>query len=132
MVYMAFRGPIRHEIDHINGVRDDNRLWNLRDVTKQVNVQAAADRNGGKPEIRGALHPRAVLNEVQVRILRAQRRLGFKCTSMLARELGVSGSTAKLAAKGVTWKHIATGGGWPVAAVLACEVESAAAKGQRG
>jgi hypothetical protein len=25
------------EIDHINGIRDDNRIWNLRSVTKQQN-----------------------------------------------------------------------------------------------
>jgi len=28
-----------HEIDHCNGVKDDNRLCNLRDVTHQTNVQ---------------------------------------------------------------------------------------------
>ena len=26
-------------IDHINGVRDDNRIANLRDVTNQINIQ---------------------------------------------------------------------------------------------
>lgn len=29
----------KFDIDHINGIRDDNRLLNLRDVTQQVNVQ---------------------------------------------------------------------------------------------
>ena len=28
----------QHEIDHINGVRSDNRLCNLRDVSHQVNL----------------------------------------------------------------------------------------------
>lgn len=29
----------RHEIDHINGVRDDNRIVNLRDVPRSFNQQ---------------------------------------------------------------------------------------------
>jgi hypothetical protein len=29
----------QHQIDHINGVRDDNRIVNLRDVTKSINMQ---------------------------------------------------------------------------------------------
>lgn len=29
----------QHDIDHINGVRDDNRICNLRDVTRSVNIQ---------------------------------------------------------------------------------------------
>lgn len=28
----------RHTIDHLNGVRDDNRIANLRDVTQEVNT----------------------------------------------------------------------------------------------
>lgn len=28
-----------HEIDHINGVRNDNRISNLRDVPRQINAQ---------------------------------------------------------------------------------------------
>lgn len=35
-IYGAF--PLG-EVDHINGIRDDNRLANLRDVTKSVNMQ---------------------------------------------------------------------------------------------
>jgi hypothetical protein len=29
----------KHNIDHINGARDDNRIINLRDVTQSVNMQ---------------------------------------------------------------------------------------------
>lgn len=36
------------DIDHINGVRDDNRIANLRDVTRSVNVQ-----NQRRPQVHG-------------------------------------------------------------------------------
>lgn len=37
-LYMHGKWP-DHYIDHINGVKDDNRIANLRDVTKQANQQ---------------------------------------------------------------------------------------------
>lgn len=37
-LYMYGNMPIA-EIDHINGIKDDNRIANLRDVTKNVNQQ---------------------------------------------------------------------------------------------
>lgn len=37
-LYMTDQWPV-HEVDHINGVRDDNRWSNLRDVTRSVNQQ---------------------------------------------------------------------------------------------
>ena len=49
----------RKEIDHINGRRDDNRIANLRDVSKSVNQQNrgyvrgySRDRNRWKAQIR--------------------------------------------------------------------------------
>lgn len=37
-LYMNGDWP-EHHIDHINGIRDDNRISNLRDVTPNVNAQ---------------------------------------------------------------------------------------------
>jgi hypothetical protein len=34
------------DVDHINGIRDDNRLCNLRDVTRQTNLQNQRTANG--------------------------------------------------------------------------------------
>ena len=39
------------EIDHINGIRDDNRITNLRDVTKSENLKnkRPSKKRGGAP-----------------------------------------------------------------------------------
>ena len=46
MVWEAFRGPIPEgmQIDHINGVKDDNRLANLRCVTPKENQRNPVTR----------------------------------------------------------------------------------------
>lgn len=36
--YLAYGGWPKGEIDHINGIKDDNRLINLRDVTHRQNM----------------------------------------------------------------------------------------------
>ena len=42
-LYMTGAWPV-HEIDHINGIRDDNRLGNLREATRAENQQNQAVR----------------------------------------------------------------------------------------
>lgn len=42
-----------HEIDHINGVRDDNRIVNLRDVPRVVNLQNIRTRKDNSVGLAG-------------------------------------------------------------------------------
>ena len=54
IIYQLVHGPIPEgmEIDHINGVKDDNRPENLRAVTHQRNLQAArAMKTWGKRKL---------------------------------------------------------------------------------
>lgn len=45
LVYEAFVGPIpeKHEINHLNGIRDDNRPENLEAITHANNVKYSKD-----------------------------------------------------------------------------------------
>lgn len=49
----------RNNIDHLNGVRSDNRIVNLRDVTQQINCQNHRKQNGNKKELIGACFDKA-------------------------------------------------------------------------
>ena len=49
LVFSMFNGPLQKslEVDHINGIRDDNRLENLRAVSRRVNQQNKAVHRSG-------------------------------------------------------------------------------------
>lgn len=51
-LYVYGRWPL-HDIDHMNGIRTDNRLSNLRDVTRLVNNQGYKNRHPGATGMRG-------------------------------------------------------------------------------
>ena len=52
LIWIYVHGEITHEIDHINGIRDDNRLCNLREVTHQQNMMNRV-RKKTKNQLRG-------------------------------------------------------------------------------
>ena len=44
LIWIYVYGQVIHQIDHVNGVRNDNRLCNLREVTAQQNGMNKAKR----------------------------------------------------------------------------------------
>lgn len=100
LVAEAFLGkrPEGHQVNHINGVKTDNRPENLEYVTPQRNVQHGWDM-GLNPHI-----PQKLTAE-QVVEIRKLRKEGVSI-GKLGKLFGVSGETISLIVHRKSWKHI--------------------------
>ncbi len=113
LVWEAFNGPIPDglEINHRNGVKDDNRLENLEVVTASQNKLHSIYVLGkyptsNKPKSKGSLNGRAIIAESDVPKIRAMISLG-QSDFDIALVYGVSPATIWHIRKGKTWKHVA-------------------------
>lgn len=98
------------QVNHLNGVKDDNRAENLQWVTASGNMRHAVSmglvsvpvfRDG----VHGSRNGMAKLNEQQVNEIRAKFRPRIYTRAMLAAEYGVSEHTIKDAILR-RWKHV--------------------------
>lgn len=103
VIWEAVNGVIPEglEIDHLNGVKHDNRSSNLEAVTRQQNVQRAVAM--GLSPI-GEQRSDAKLTEAQVVAIR--QTVGSKTAAQWARELEVDRTTIRYARDGTTWRHV--------------------------
>jgi hypothetical protein len=109
MVWEAVNGPIPdgHEINHISGVKTDNRIANLEAIDHGGNVRHAY-RTGLKSNA-GERHPSHVLTAADVREIRRQyvRYSRHANARVLAKRFGVERRTIAEVVEGNTWTHIA-------------------------
>jgi hypothetical protein len=101
IVWMASNGPIPRdlEIDHINRIRHDNRLINLRLVTMVENMQNC-------DLLQGEDHLSAKLTAEDVIEIRGRYSNGGCYANDLAREYNVNPSTIERIINGKTWKSV--------------------------
>jgi hypothetical protein len=101
--FLPPRPSARHEVDHIDGDKLNNRVWNLEWVTHQANMQHAVEL-GLFHDRRGEGNGRALLTEDIVRNIRT---LHMRCpASHLAEIHHVSKHAIHGVRSGRTWQHV--------------------------
>lgn len=113
MVARAFLGPCPEgkEVNHIDNVRTNDRLYNLEYVTRKENVRHAMSL--GVPYNRGTANPSAKLNVEAVKVIRhmmsktsGRSRYGTQVRLKLAALFGVSKQTIFDVARQRSWKSV--------------------------
>lgn len=104
LVLEAFVGPMPagHEVAHCNGVRNDNRLDNLRYATRSENH---LDKRKHGTMVCGERINFAKLQEGQVREIRSLREQGVTLRE-IGQRFGVSEGAVSMIANRKTWEHV--------------------------
>lgn len=110
MEFDPISNPEEMEVDHINFIRDDNRLCNLRWLTRKENIRHSYSNGRRDEELKrlwdGVTGEKSVcskLTELQAIEIRAARRIG-ESFAALAEKYNVAKTTIKAACYGLSWK----------------------------
>lgn len=106
IVAVVFIGdrPIAHEINHINGVKEDNRVENLEYVTKTENLKHSF--RIGLSNQKADKHHGRKLHSSQVFEIHNKYKPNIYTRKMLADEYGVSVATIKKIINKTNWSSI--------------------------
>lgn len=109
IVVSSFVGPIPDgmQINHINGIRDDNRLENLEIVTPAENVRdQMRKRPTNFPDRRGDKNQSAKISADDARAIRDEYEAGRRTQAEIAWDYGITQNNVSKIVRKRTWKHL--------------------------
>ena len=104
IVAKAFIPGYNEHVNHINGIKSDNRVENLEWCTNQENIKHAI--NTGLTSRIGTDNPRAKLTEEDVIIIKKLLKLNLYKHSTVAELFGVNKAQISCIKRGKTWSHV--------------------------
>jgi hypothetical protein len=107
LIAEAFHGTPAQDglqVNHKNGIKDDNRAENLEWVTPSENALHAYRTGLTPPRPRGAEHQLSKLNDAAIQVIRYFQ--GVKTQRQLARAYGVDQTTIWAIQKRRTWTQV--------------------------
>jgi len=91
------------QVNHKDGIKKNNQLWNLEWATEQENAAHSVDTG---LRHKGGRHWRAILTEDQVREIIDASATGSLAVAEMAKRLKVTETAIRKIQSGASWKHI--------------------------